>query len=164
MTNEPPKAPPLYPKSHLLAASGIAALLSLALLVFPSSEVEAKKTTLNLELESPAEQLKQEQDAPLTQNTDTAPSPFAQIDNSATPTEETAKAEPAPAAAEAAPASKDPSHREVTVSRGDTLSTLFTKVGLPATAVHEVLASNKQAKQFSQLKHGQVLQIELDKD
>lgn len=64
MTNEPPKAPPLYPKSHLLAASGIAALLSLALLVFPSSEVEAKKTTLNLELESPAEQLKQEQDAP----------------------------------------------------------------------------------------------------
>jgi hypothetical protein len=43
MTNEPPKAPPLYPKSHLLAASGIAALLSLALLVFPSSEVEAKK-------------------------------------------------------------------------------------------------------------------------
>lgn len=60
MTNETPKAPPLYPKSHLLAASGIAALLSLALLVFPSSEVEAKKTTLNLELESPAEQLKDE--------------------------------------------------------------------------------------------------------
>jgi hypothetical protein len=43
MINTPPKAPPLYPKSHLLAASGIAALLSLALLVFPSSDVEAKK-------------------------------------------------------------------------------------------------------------------------
>jgi len=43
MTTEPSKAPPLYPKSHLLAASGIAALLSLALLVFPSSDVEAKK-------------------------------------------------------------------------------------------------------------------------
>ena len=173
MTNEPPKAPPLYPKSHLLAASGIAALLSLALLVFPSSEVEAKKTTLNLELEleSPAEQLKQEPSAPLAQNAEaTSDSPFAQIDNSAAATEETAKVEPAPAP-QAAPepaakvaAAKEPSHREVTVGRGDTLSTLFAKVGLPSAAVHEVLASNKQAKQFSQLKNGQVLQIELDKD
>ena len=50
MTQSNQKAP-YYPKSHLLAASGVAALLSLALLVFPSSEVEAKKTTLNLELE-----------------------------------------------------------------------------------------------------------------
>ncbi|PSS46879.1 peptidoglycan DD-metalloendopeptidase family protein [Pseudomonas sp. BBP2017] len=164
MTNEPPKAPPLYPKSHLLAASGIAALLSLALLVFPSSEVEAKKTTLNLELESPAEQLKQEPDAPLAQNAEaSAASPFAQIDNSPAPTEETAKVEPATAPSPAA-AAKDPGHREVTVSRGDTLSTLFAKVGLPASAVQEVLSSNKQAKQFSQLKSGQVLQIELDKD
>ncbi len=167
MTNEPPKAPPLYPKSHLLAASGIAALLSLALLVFPSSEVEAKKTTLNLELESPAEQLKQEPEAPLTQSASAADtSPFAQIEDGAAPAQNTAKVEPVPAPApapEAAPA-KDPSHREVTVSRGDTLSTLFAKVGLPSSAVHEVLASNKQAKQFSQLKSGQVLEIELDKD
>ncbi|MEG1629410.1 peptidoglycan DD-metalloendopeptidase family protein [Pseudomonas sp.] len=162
MTNEPPKAPPLYPKSHLLAASGIAALLSLALLVFPSSEVEAKKTTLNLELESPADQLKQEQEAPLTQSVEApAASPFAQIDNSSTPTEDTAKVEAVPAAA-STPAKDDGQH-ELTVSRGDTLSTLLAKVGLPAATVHEVLTSNKQAKQFSQLKSGQVLQIELDK-
>jgi len=91
MTNEPPKAPPLYPKSHLLAASGIAALLSLALLVFPSSEVEAKKTTLNLELESPAEQLKDEaRAAPMVQAQGEQGSPFAQIE-AATP--ETQQAE-----------------------------------------------------------------------
>ncbi len=47
------------------------------------------------------------------------------------------------------------------VSKGDTLSTLFEKVGLPATSVHDVLASDKQAKQFSQLKHGQKLEFEL---
>ncbi len=165
MTNEPPKAPPLYPKTHLLAASGIAALLSLALLVFPSSEVEAKRTTLNLELETPAEQLKEQSAQPVVAE-ENSTSPFAQIDNAAEPAEEAAKADPAPAAAEPAKevASNEPSHREVTVARGDTLSTLFAKVGLPANAVHEVLASNKQAKQFSQLKHGQVLQIELDKD
>ena len=161
MTNETPKAPPLYPKSHLLAASGIAALLSLALLVFPSSEVEAKKTTLSLELESPAEQLKDESKAaPLVQVEGDQGTPFAQIESAETTTEQAAQQAPA---AEQKPEAKDPSHREVTVARGDTLSTLFAKVGLPTNAVHDLLASNKQAKQFSQLKHGQVLQFELDK-
>lgn len=164
MIKEPPKAPPLYPKSHLLAASGIAALLSLALLVFPSSEVEAKRTTLNLEQESPAEQLKEQQPEQPVAAQEPATSPFAQIDDTAQPVEETAKAEPAPTPAQPAPEAAQPNHREVTVARGDTLSTLFAKVGLPANAVHEVLASNKQAKQFSQLKHGQVLQIELNTD
>ncbi len=163
MSNEPTKAPPLYPKSHLLAASGIAALLSLALLVFPSSDVEAKKTTLSLDLESPIEQLRQDQDAASVDQAtnEAAASPFAQIDDATQPTTETAKSEPIPAAPEEP---KAPGHREVTVSKGDTLSTLFEKVGLPATAVHELLASDKQAKQFSQLKHGQKLEFELTPD
>ncbi|MCV9919766.1 peptidoglycan DD-metalloendopeptidase family protein [Pseudomonas sp. BT-42-2] len=163
MTNETPKAPPLYPKSHLLAASGIAALLSLALLVFPSSEVEAKKTTLSLELETPAEQLTDESNAaPLVQTQGEQGSPFAQIENADAPAAKTAEAPSVESKPEAE--AKAPGHREVVVSRGDTLSTLFAKVGLPANVVHDVLASGKQAKQFSQLKHGQVLQFELDKD
>jgi murein DD-endopeptidase MepM/ murein hydrolase activator NlpD len=165
MTTESSKAPPLYPKTHLLAASGIAALLSLALLVFPSSDVEAKKTTLSLELESPAEQLTQDQDAAEAAQATNEPatSPFAQIDNSAEDTQETAQAEPVPAPVPvpAVEEKKPASHREVIVAKGDTLSTLFGKVGLPATAVHEILASDKQAKQFSQLKHGQKLEFEL---
>jgi murein DD-endopeptidase MepM/ murein hydrolase activator NlpD len=157
MTQESSKAPPLYPKTHLLAASGIAALLSLALLVFPSSDVEAKKTTLSLELESPAEQLSQDQDAADAAQATNEPvtSPFAQIDNSAEEPQETAQAVPA------VEEKKSANHREVIVSKGDTLSTLFEKVGLPATSVHDVLASDKQAKQFSQLKHGQKLEFEL---
>lgn len=163
MIDTPPKAPPLYPKSHLLAASGIAALLSLALLVFPSSDVEAKKTTLNLDLETPADQLTQEQDAQeQTQATpDVTASPFAQIENGADDTQETATAEPEKAEPAPTVVAKNPNHKEVVVSRGDTLSTLFEKVGLPAAAVHEVLASDKQARQFSQLKRGQILQFEL---
>lgn len=161
MTKESSKAPPLYPKTHLLAASGIAALLSLALLVFPSSDVEAKKTTLSLELESPAEQLTQDQDAAeaVQATNEPAASPFAQIENSAEDPQETAQA--APVLAPAVEEKKTPNHREVIVSKGDTLSTVFEKVGLPATSVHEVLASDKQAKQFSQLKHGQKLEFEL---
>ncbi|KQN50416.1 peptidase M23 [Pseudomonas sp. Leaf48] len=178
MTTEPSKAPPLYPKTHLLAASGIAALLSLALLVFPSSDVEAKKTTLSLELESPAEQLTQDQDAAdaVQATNESTASPFAQIENSAEDTQETAQtapvAAPEPAQAQApvtasAPAAEEKkaeTHREVIVGKGDTLSTLFAKVGLPTTSVHELLASNKQAKQFSQLKHGQKLEFELSPD
>ena len=164
MTKESSKAPPLYPKTHLLAASGIAALLSLALLVFPSSDVEAKKTTLSLELESPAEQLTQDQDAAdvVQATNEPATSPFAQIENSAEDTQETAQAEPAPVVE--VEEKKPASHREVIVAKGDTLSTLFEKVGLPATSVHEILASDKQAKQFSQLKRGQKLEFELSPD
>ena len=138
-------------------------MLSLALLVFPSSDVEAKKTTLNLELESPAEQLKDEsRTAPLVQAEGEQGSPFAQIEEPAPSTQNAEQK--APATEPAAQAAKAPDHREVTVASGDTLSTLFAKVGLPANAVHDILASSKQAKQFSQLKHGQVLQFELDKD
>ena len=168
MTKESSKAPPLYPKTHLLAASGIAALLSLALLVFPSSDVEAKKTTLSLELESPAEQLTQDQDAAeaVEATNEAAPSPFAQIENTAEEPQETAEAAPAPAPAVAVVAEekKPDSHREVTVAKGDTLSTLFEKVGLPATSVTDILASDKQAKQFTQLKRGQKLEFELGPD
>ena len=163
MTTEPSKAPPLYPKTHLLAASGIAALLSLALLVFPSSDVEAKKTTLSLELESPAEQLTQEQDAAeaVQATNEPAASPFAQIENS--PEDTTAQAA-APVETPVAEEKKGPEHREVIVAKGDTLSTLFEKVGLPSTSVHEILASDKQAKQFTQLQRGQKLEFELNPD
>jgi len=170
MIDTPPKAPPLYPKSHLLAASGIAALLSLALLVFPSSDVEAKKTTLNLDLETPADQLTQQQEQDAQEQIEATPentaSPFAQIDNGAddTDTKETATATPEKTEPVAPVIAKNPNHKEIVVSKGDTLSTLFDKVGLPAATVHEVMASDKQAKQFSQLKHGQILQFELSPD
>ncbi|RMT82205.1 peptidoglycan DD-metalloendopeptidase family protein [Pseudomonas viridiflava] len=165
MIDTPPKAPPLYPKSHLLAASGIAALLSLALLVFPSSEVEAKRTNLALDLEMPADQNAQDQDAPepAQATPESAESPFAQIDNGQDQPAETASTQPEPKK-QPPEAAKNPNHREVVVAKGDTLSTLFEKVGLPAATVHEVLASDKQAKQFSKLQNGQVLQFELTPD
>ncbi|MDF2640998.1 MAG: peptidase [Pseudomonas sp.] len=160
MIDTPPKAPPLYPKTHLLAASGIAALLSLALLVFPSSEVEAKRTNLALDLEMPADQNVQPQDAPQAAQAtpEAVDSPFAQIDESQDQAQETAQAAVPPAKA------PNPNHREIVVAKGDTLSTLFEKVGLPAATVHEVMASDKQARQFSKLQNGQVLQFELASD
>ncbi|HLT03396.1 MAG TPA: peptidoglycan DD-metalloendopeptidase family protein [Pseudomonas sp.] len=139
---------PLYPRGHLLAASGIAALISLALLVFPSREVEAKRTYLHQELElghatplldavpptSPLE-LDEPQD----------PFPYLAEDDSA--------AEP-----------EVPWQMRITVSRGDTLSTIFQQVGLSAGLLHEMLASSKEARQFGRIRQGQDLDFHFTPD
>ncbi len=173
MTQSDQKAPPYYPKSHLLAASGVAALLSLALLVFPSSEVEAKRTTLNLELESNTDRLLQEKDDLLPQSVtnsseDGSSSPFAQIEgqpdnqNSAGKDAEKkndladSNQQPSPSA------SAEPAWKTITVASGDTLSTVFTKAGLPANAMHDMLASSKDAKRFTHLEVGQDVDFQID--
>lgn len=85
MTYPTPKAP-IYPKSHLLAASGVAALLSLALLVFPSREVEAKKSFIDLKLEYAAEQAMQSEESVDQANADSPlDSPFATVDPASSP-------------------------------------------------------------------------------
>ena len=152
------KAPPLYPKSHILAASGVAALLSLALLVFPSREVEAKKTYINLELDNGAEYAEL-QDEPDSAASQTRQSPFANTAAADTPTDN----EPQAAQVEEPPET-DPLQRIVRVENGDTLSTVFAKVGLSATTLHAVLNSSKEAKQLTRLKVGQALEFKLSTD
>ncbi|UUY08942.1 peptidoglycan DD-metalloendopeptidase family protein [Pseudomonas sp. J452] len=163
MTHSVPKAPP-YPRSHLLAASGVAALLSLALLVFPSREVEAKKTYLNLELENGSEQLLQEKDdlRPGLSTGNQGDSPF----NSASLTEKSSTEDGAKQKSQTSQLSppSDPLQKTVTVGNGDTLSTVFAQVGLSANDLHEALSSSKDAKKLSRLRIGQVLDFKLTAD
>ncbi|WP_263147598.1 peptidoglycan DD-metalloendopeptidase family protein [Pseudomonas sp. RIT-PI-AD] len=164
------KIPP-YPKSHIVAASGVAALLSLALLVFPSREVEAKKTYLTPEMENGTDSVIQEKDdlRPDSLIGEEGDSPFARIE---TPETEQADAEqetkekgPAEKLANnPTPAPVDPNLKKVRVGNGDTLSTLFAKVGLSTNRLHDILESNKDAKQFSKLKIGQELQFTFAND
>lgn len=161
MTHSVPKAPP-YPRSHLLAASGVAALLSLALLVFPSREVEAKKTYLSLELENGSEQIVQEKDdlRPGQAAGDGGASPFADAglsDNKNSAQADADKNNPASLPT-------DPLQKSVTVTSGDTLSTVFSRVGLDANALHEAIGSSKEAKRFGRLHVGQVLEFKLTAD
>ena len=157
------KAPPLYPKSHILAASGVAAMLSLALLVFPSREVEAKRTYLNLELDSGAELVLQEDDLrSASRASGDSASPFTAIEGAAEQ-DLAATQDSSELSAVAAPPA-DPLQKSVKVANGDTLSTVFAKVGLSATALHEVLNSSKDAKRFSRLKVGQQLEFQLTSD
>lgn len=158
MTQSDQKAPPYYPKSHLLAASGVAALLSLALLVFPSSEVEAKRTTLNLELESNTDRLLQEKDDLLPQsvtNSSDEGTPFAQVEGASDDnTAEQDSDKPGASVADADTKPVDPEWKTITVASGDTLSTVFTKAGLSTSAMHDMLTSSKDAKRFTHLKVG----------
>ena len=158
----PAKAPPLYPKSHILAASGVAALLSLALLVFPSREVEAQKTYINLELDNGSEfaELQGEQNLDTLPSPNKSQSPFANTAATERPTDDEQKA----ALAEKPQEEIDPLKHIIRVENGDTLSTVFAKVGLSATTLHDVLNSSKEAKQLTRLKVGQALEFNLNTD
>ncbi len=148
---------PNYPKSHLLAASGVAALLSLALLVFPSREVEAKKTFLDLKLESSGQIIAE----PDTTAQSPADSPFAYASDMQT-SEQASSDEDKPEDQTGEPvAETDPLVKSVVVANGDTLSTVFAKVGLSPAVMHAVLASSSDAKQLSRLKIGQTLEFQL---
>jgi len=148
---------PNYPKSHLLAASGVAALLSLALLVFPSREVEAKKTFLDLKLESSGQIIAE----PDTTAQSPADSPFAYASDMQT-SEQASSDEDEPEDQTGEPvAETDPLAKSVVVANGDTLSTVFAKVGLSPAVMHAVLASSPDAKQLSRLKIGQTLEFQL---
>jgi murein DD-endopeptidase MepM/ murein hydrolase activator NlpD len=149
------KSPPLYPKAHIIAASGVAALLSLALLVFPSREVEAKRTDLSFGTNVGDERT--EQDAPLlpeeiSQEVANNPSPFSEAAsaNDTLPKTETQ-------------AGVEPNEKIITVARGDTLSTIFQKAGIPNNLLHNLL-EKKNVQQFSHLKVGQVLHFKLDQN
>jgi murein DD-endopeptidase MepM/ murein hydrolase activator NlpD len=157
------KAPPIYPKSHILAASGVAALLSLALLVFPSREVEAKRTFLNLELDNGAEYADQQEPSKPTESLvlEKAQNPFPDTAEATQPTPDEAEVA---VTEESTVADRDPLHHAIKVESGDTLSTIFAKVGLGATTLHEVVNSSKDAKSLTRLKTGQEIEFKLTPD
>ncbi len=135
-----------YPKRHLFAASGMTALLCLALLVYPSREVEAKKTFINIELE---EQTTEQ----VTSNRSDNDIFLSEADYAAL---NTTLAQPEPTAFEY--------KKTLTVKSGDTLSILFNKAGLGSSLLHSILATNKDAKRFTHLKADQKITFELDEN
>ena len=163
----PDKKSPRYPKSHLVAASGIAAALSIILLVVPTTDVEAKKTFVQLELQTP-ESDAADADASLAQSPEqldalvsdavTLPKPL-DIARQAT---NAAKGEPIVAVEPAAPT--EPQWQQLTVASGDTLSTLFDRADLGASTLHAILNSSEDARRFTRLNVGQVLEYQTDAD
>jgi len=166
MTLKDAKAP-LYPKSHILAASGVAALLSLALLVFPSREVEAKKPLINPEIEGTSAQIEKEKtEVPmLEQSADGQKvTPFA-ITKNAADNQHNAGRQPSLQTASDTPSAEASSSistnsKVVIVGKGDTLSTVFAKAGVPDSFRKEILSHNPKAtRQLKHLRAGQKLEF-----
>lgn len=150
--------PRFYPKKHLIAASGIAAVVSLALLVYPSQKVEAKKTFLDL----PTEQVNRQ--APLKAHA----TPVDQSVKTITTDSQLPSLDPQLSSLTAEePSSADtpqPQSLTVQVKNGDTLSTLFEEVGLGHSMLMNMLDQDKNAKRFTQLRVDQELQFDFDAD
>ena len=165
MTKSTPAQSTTYPKQHLLAASGIAAILSLTFLIFPTTEVEAKKTYVNLDFDT--SYVEKSYANTLVSNPDTANSlkvnPFterlevsryAPTDNAFSLAAELVASENAKKAG--------PSQQVIKVSSGDTLSSIFSNLGLNVGTLNQMLREDKQAQRFTKLKVGQELSVELD--
>ncbi|QAX81501.1 peptidoglycan DD-metalloendopeptidase family protein [Candidatus Pseudomonas adelgestsugas] len=147
----------VYLKAYLLVTSSITACFSLVLLVCHFCDVEAKRISRSFDIENQFKKLIHNQDISSIQQAIHAPtkSLFAQMDSTPEDVQVITQEQSTPIN------QKNPLYRQITVTKGDTLSTLFEKIGLPAYTINKVLASNKQAKQFMQLKHGQKLEFEL---
>jgi murein DD-endopeptidase MepM/ murein hydrolase activator NlpD len=158
------KKAPLYPKGHLLAASGIAALLSLTLLIFPSGEVEAKRTFISLDLDKPTSpnDVSPEQPSLLSGEHDNVSSPFGDnpeaSNRSSSIQADQRNDNPLN---ETKPVVLDPGKVTIKTVKGDTLSTIFQKAGVSADTMHTALSSSKEARKLSQLKVGQIFEFEL---
>ena len=115
------------PRVHLLAAIGVAVTLTLTLTIFPTEEVAAKRQSVSIEL-------------PITQKQ-------ASIDSNS-----------GALAAEPVNVEEDPvKWNTVVVKSGDSLSTLFQRAGLGATAVHNFITSNNETKQLKRIMPGETL-------
>ncbi|GAB3393111.1 peptidoglycan DD-metalloendopeptidase family protein [Azotobacter armeniacus] len=166
MTQKDTKAS-LYPKSHILAASGVVALLSLALLVFPSREVEAKKPFINPEIESALTWSEKTDDQKPELPVDEAALSYAMPEGSTDSLPSSAEQPLQQTGSDAPPTATATPHlsttkKIVTASKGDSLSAVFAKVGVPISTWQEILSNNKEAaKQLERVKAGQKFEFTL---
>lgn len=144
-----------YPKNRLLAASGITALLCFTLMVYPSRQVEAKKTFLDVSSEE-VSYIDQQTEFFDGIDTDTE---FAGIEDTYSLEDEPTD-EPLTSTAEV----DQDTQQIVVVKSGDTLSSIFSNVGLSNAVLMGILEQNPKAKRFTNLKINQKLVFTFNAD
>lgn len=123
----------LFPKSHVVAATAIGALLVLVLILSPTSNVNATRTTIPLDISSAS-------DNP--------------IDGAEAALESIKSAHPAPTSALQP---KNDGWDDYLVRDGDTLSDLFKNAGFNDQTMYEVLGSQAMNHDLSRIFPGQTL-------
>ncbi|MFL1404734.1 OapA family protein [Marinobacter sp. M1N3S26] len=148
-----------FPKIHLIAVAGISLVVGSALVLSPSADVEAKRMTIDLDLQQESGKA-----------TDGPEQPVANTDRSApdaapgSATHEGAEAPPSPDQATAAapeqpapPAEPALEWTRVDVESGDTLSTLFNEAGFNDGLMLSVIHGDGDAEKLQHLYVGETL-------
>lgn len=131
------------PRTHLLAAAGVAVTLSLTLALLPNENVEAN-VKAGTAIEAAAQ-------------------PESDLALASSGTAELSAALAAELAAEPqAPVEPALNWQQVTVKPGDSLSTLFSRANLGARDVHNFVSSNKETKQLKRIMPGETLSFGLN--
>ncbi|WP_250656513.1 OapA family protein [Alkalimarinus coralli] len=142
-----------FPKAHLFAAGGLSLALSIMLLLSPSSEVEANRISIPLQVA----------DEDLSKTASAAASQIDEqhIDNqhqeiSTSPEDVT----PTPVETDIVIEQWD----NFKVKKGDTLSTLFKKAGLNDKIMYKVIAGHKSNKALASIYPGETIAFLKDED
>lgn len=131
-----------FPKTHLFAAGSLSLAVTVMLLLSPSSEVEANRISIPLQI---------------TEENSTKDNSVNQIEaGQATP--ETASTSATAAISDITSAQWD----NFEVKKGDTLSTLFKKAGLNDRTMYQVIAGHKSNKQLANIYPGETLSFLMD--
>ena len=150
-----------YPKKHLIAASGVAAMVSMVLVVFPSKQVEANRAVP----ESPAALHATPSKTVSPKAAASKATPLTASVQQTTVTEPVNTLATVPELLEETPESNQaPLAREVTVKveQGDTLSAIFARLDLGHSLLMSMLEQDKNTRQFTNLKLDQELLFAFD--
>lgn len=152
-----------FPKIHLIAAAGITLVVGSALIFSPSSDVEAKRMTVNLDLERPGKA--RVDAATVSVKRDTAPTTQQLPSDTAIPEPQEAAAMAQPEAeTPTTPAEPELAWTEIDVESGDTLSTLFREAGFNDGLMLSVIHGSGEASKLQHLYVGETLSFGISPD
>lgn len=155
-----------FPKPHLIAAAGISLVVGAALVFSPSADVEAKRMTINLDLDKPGQSmsaLKREEKPAQPSASAAEEAPPAQTAASSEKAEGQAQPRGSdPEVAATAPAEPELDWNELQVKQGDTLSSMFKKAGFNDRLMLSVIHGEGEAEKLQHLYVGETLAFATD--
>ncbi len=155
-----------YPRGHLLIATGVAILTAIPLLLFPGSETTANRVEVPIEIKVGPAQALMARTAPRRDTgpthapaPDTTPASLTDLPPTASGLT-TAAFTPANPNVDPAPV-EGPAWKNEKVLPGDSLTTIFKRLGLGPQAVHEASRAGEEAHRLRNLRPGEVLDVRL---
>lgn len=156
----------MFPKTHITIAAGVTVVVTAAILMSPSSNVEAKRMSYALDLEQGTVSSTQpepvQQDtaaAPLPEKTAAEPSPTKKATDAvavASPVKQTAEPE--------VPAAPRLEWQTYAIKSGDTLSSLFKKAGFNDGIMLSVIHGKGEAEKLQRLYAGETIRFATTED